>query len=400
MDKARKLRHYQRKEYGETVAFPVEIVGRDGVIRRYSFEASVRLYMRRIASAAVRYDDQAVVHAEIHHCRQRIGQLRKSYFQRYGWSAFDDGPVDSPEYSGEMVAFLRRFYGAKDRLGDLSVSWVERASSHHLFFIEGGVAEEKWLLYLFCFDQPEGASEREEFFRLLRLLQSATGEDAERLVAFHHTADVGLVMTGVGDTAKVVSLDAMDGDPPLLVDNAGPKTDAYRAGLRNLAVGDLAGAMEWFQLSMQVRPWFRKAYVAHAVVADRKQLYKEAEVATRMGLHYFANDAVLHYHHGLAFFRQGRKEMARDSLSKALVLRPAIYPARYLLGLIDLMEGRFLSASRHLGQAAQLPHPTSKGDSGHLREIRGWLRTYAVCLVAMPNIIKPLLFLWLRCQTI
>ena len=63
MDKGRKLRRYSRKEYSQVVDFPVEIVGRDGVVRRYTFEESVRLYQRRIASAGMRYDDGEVVKA-------------------------------------------------------------------------------------------------------------------------------------------------------------------------------------------------------------------------------------------------------------------------------------------------------------------------------------------------
>ncbi len=71
VDKVRKLRRYQRKDYSQLVDFPVEIVGRDGVVRRYSFEASVRLYQRRIALAPMRYEDQEVVDAEVQHCRKR-----------------------------------------------------------------------------------------------------------------------------------------------------------------------------------------------------------------------------------------------------------------------------------------------------------------------------------------
>ena len=57
MDKSRKLKRYRRKDYTQVVEFPVEIIGRDGVVRRYSFEESVRLYQRRIASADVRYTE-------------------------------------------------------------------------------------------------------------------------------------------------------------------------------------------------------------------------------------------------------------------------------------------------------------------------------------------------------
>ena len=112
MEKGRKMRRYSRKDYTQLVDFPVEIVGRDGVVRRYSFEESVRLYQRRIASAALRYHDDEVVSAEVEHCRSRIVQLRKSYFARYGWSgihvmgatgALEDG------LAAEVAAFIRRW---------------------------------------------------------------------------------------------------------------------------------------------------------------------------------------------------------------------------------------------------------------------------------------------------
>ena len=57
IDKSWKLQRYDRKDYTELVEFPVEIVGRDGVIRRYSFEDAIRLYQRRISFASVRYRD-------------------------------------------------------------------------------------------------------------------------------------------------------------------------------------------------------------------------------------------------------------------------------------------------------------------------------------------------------
>ncbi len=377
MDKSRKLRHYQRKAYDQTVSFPVEIVGRDGEIRRYSFEASVRLYQRRIASAAVRYSDEAVVEAEIHHCQQRIGQLRKSYFKWYGWMEFDSGPVECPEYSGEMVAFLRRFYAVGENMGDLAVSWLHRTEDHDLFFLEGAKDSERWLFYLFRFDDNMAISVRDSFFSHLRMVQRAKGEDAERLVAFHHTADCGLILTGVGEAVRSAPA-KREGDR--LVRVGGRNDDSYRRGLRSLAVGDVDGALEMFLQSMGDKPYFRKAYVAAAVLSDQVRKWSEAEAATRMGLHYFPGDPVLNYHFGLARFRQGHHEEARVALLAALEARPAIFPARYLLGLIDLVEGRLLSAGRHLRLAAGLPRPRRDKDAGHLRQLRAWLRSHALLL--------------------
>ena len=83
MDKDWKLQRYGRKDYSEIVDFPVEIVGRDGVVRRYSFEDSIRLYQRRITFAGIRYRETELIEAESQHCQSRIDQLRRSYFHRF-----------------------------------------------------------------------------------------------------------------------------------------------------------------------------------------------------------------------------------------------------------------------------------------------------------------------------
>ncbi len=172
MDKVKKLRRYSRKDYTQLVAFPVEIVGRDGVIRRYSFEASIRLYQRRIASAATRYEDTDVVDAEVVHCRRRIDQLRKSYFHRYGT---DLGPAGAGgeltgEFAGEVAAFLRRFYGLSGGSG-LEVRCVSEQEHGRTWFVRGQ-DRQSYILYLFRFEHYGACSGREAFFALLRMSSS------------------------------------------------------------------------------------------------------------------------------------------------------------------------------------------------------------------------------------
>ena len=84
LDKSHKIRRYTRKDYPAVVEFPVESIGRDGIVRRYSFEESIRLYQRRIASADLRYSDADLIQAEKQHCLSRIQQLRRSFFAHYG----------------------------------------------------------------------------------------------------------------------------------------------------------------------------------------------------------------------------------------------------------------------------------------------------------------------------
>ena len=119
IDRSWKLQRYDRKDYTELVEFPVEIVGRDGVVRRYSFEDSIRLYQRRISFAPVRYRERDLVNAELLHCRSRIEQLRRSYFQRFGWASEPGraGPEEAlGALAGELTAFLCRVLRAEGRI--------------------------------------------------------------------------------------------------------------------------------------------------------------------------------------------------------------------------------------------------------------------------------------------
>ena len=63
------------KKYSDYIDFPVEIVGKDGVVRYYTFEESVSLYQRRIRLARLRYDSPAERKKELEHCSNRIAQL-------------------------------------------------------------------------------------------------------------------------------------------------------------------------------------------------------------------------------------------------------------------------------------------------------------------------------------
>ena len=202
VEKTRKLRRYTRKDYSQVVDFPVEIVGRDGVVRRYSFEESVRLYQRRIASASMRYGDHEVIDAEVHHCRRRIEQLRRSYFARYGWSAIkvmDSPGVLAGEFAGEVAAFLRRcLEGTTLDPEALEFTYLEEGDHRQIYFVEQRLTDfapagrgpreaqttERYLLYLYRFDSGTAEDARDGFFQLLKMLQSARsgGDGIETLV--------------------------------------------------------------------------------------------------------------------------------------------------------------------------------------------------------------------------
>lgn len=349
MEKVKKLKRYSRKDYSQVVDFPVEIVGRDGVVRRYSFEASVRLYQRRIASAPSRYRDTEVVTAEVRHCRLRIEQLRKSYFQRYGWAALQ--VADSPgamagQYAGEVVAFLRRFFGEVLDPNALAVNWVQDLDQAQVYFVRHiGHDDEKYLLYLYQFRHHGACEGRERFFDLLRTLRAVSGDVVEALVAFHHTADCGLVLTGQGGSpgrAMWPNLqdDSDEGDPPsdvteLPLDDM-MDSDRVAEGVRLLTDGEPEHALQRFEQALSEAPFRRTAAVAVAALGDVLGQPGTSEMAARVGLHYSPDDPVLRYHLGLALVRQDDLDPARAELERAVNLRGELFPAHYLRAMLGV----------------------------------------------------------------
>ncbi|MCB9746577.1 MAG: hypothetical protein H6741_15575 [Alphaproteobacteria bacterium] len=353
MEKTKKLRRYSRKDYSQLVDFPVEIVGRDGVIRRYSFESSVRLYQRRIASAPSRYDDSEVVNAEVRHCRRRIEQLRKSYFHRYGWSSIraEDGPGGlAGEFAGEVAAFLRRVHGDESEPERLEVTWVQDDASAQVYFVALEGDRPNHLLYLYRFRDQGPCEGRDAFFRFLRMLRSVRGEGVEALVAFHHTADCGLILTGSGGSAVAPPNPEAEGDLEAAWLGAA-MPDPLTEGMQLLSTGDPEAALARLEPKLSESPFRRDLAVAVAVVADAVGRPELSELAARLGVHHAPNDPVFHHHLGLARLRMGDLEGARVGLTAALAESEGLPAASLLLGLIELREGRFFAARRSLRAA-------------------------------------------------
>jgi len=353
MDKARKLRRYERKDYTQLVDFPVEIVGRDGVVRRYSFEESIRLYQRRISSAQARYADGDVVDAEVVHCRQRIGQLRRSYFARYGWSALrvaDRPGLLAGEFAGEVAAFLRRVAAESADVDTSSpiirFALLEDQEHHQLYFIRRGEHDDGplWLLYLYRFSASGACAGREAFFRALKLLQSvATSPDSvEQLLGFHHTADCGIILTGT-DTPEVVQAESRSADrgPIEWLDFAAVDGDPLQAAFTALRRGKLSDALARFTEAYEAQPFRRAAYVGAGVVADQLGAFDAAETAALMGVRYLPEDDLLQHHLALVHLRMGRLAEARGAAAVLAERRPDAPSNLLLKGLIDLAGDRW-----------------------------------------------------------
>ena len=109
-DGKERLQAYDGKDYSEIIEFPVELVDRDGVVRRYSYEESLAVYHRRIQSAPWRYADDELIRAEIGHCTRRIEQIKRSYSARSRRAPTPSNPRASLGEGWEIL--VRHYEGA------------------------------------------------------------------------------------------------------------------------------------------------------------------------------------------------------------------------------------------------------------------------------------------------
>lgn len=358
------MRRYRRKTYAQVVEFPVEIIGRDGRVRRYSFEEAVRLYQRRIGSADVRYDDSEVVAAEKKHCARRIKQLRCSFFAHYGWPAIEivDSETGVPGLlSGEVAAFLRRCLASFDgELDTFTFSPLEsNDETYRVFFLHPPidsdeidmVGEGHFLLYLFAFDHASSCPRRESFFDMVKILDSAYAGNVgsvESLVAFHHTGDFGLILTGTGSVHHDLHV-AAEGDSQEELWHPEPVVrDPVEQAMRFLSRGRFEEALECFVSGYTTHHFRRVAYLGAAVVADQLGEDVDAETATVMGGRYFPNDAALVYHRAVTMLRRGQFSAARQKLESIENWPRGAAAKSFVLSLAELAEGEISVGRRRL----------------------------------------------------
>jgi hypothetical protein len=371
VDKSWKLQRYSKKDYSEVVDFPVEIVGRDGVVRRYSFEDSVRLYQRRVTFAPIRYHDADLVDAEVSHCRARIEQLRRSFFHRFGWGTPEGqlAPTDCfGEFAGELAAFFRRVLQSEGRpdvqvlpLGD----WDGPTST---WYVRPNGMMSGMLLYWFHLDGGAAEALRERFFETLKMLERTPDPEAdcERLLAFHHTGDCGMILTArAGEFAELEGLKGVGEEPEDLSTPWDEVADALRRG-------DHADACVRCRDLVEDQPYHRRAYLTGAVLALGTDQPHEAEDFALVGSRYFPDDALMRFYVALARDAQGRGAEVDAELVEALNLNPGLAIARLYAVVRDVRAGRYGAARVRLGSRAERSRDRSAEIA--LDRVEQWLR--------------------------
>lgn len=371
MDKNWKLQRYDRKDYSELVDFPVEIVGRDGVVRRYTFEDSIRLYQRRITFAPIRYRDDDLVRAEVNHCRERIGQLRRSYFHRYGWGTPEGEPSAEHIFGdlcGELAAFVGRVLDVEGRPEIRFDELRAEQEGASVWFLTPEDARSGMLLYVHRFSETGSDSRRERFFTSLKTLERTgrTAGDAERLIAFHHTVDCGFVLTGrCGDVQQVLKRQGEQRE----VDLAPTPWDEVVKLIRK---GDYDVALQRCRALVAEQPYHRNAYVAGTMLANFLGEHHVAEALGSVGVRYFPRDGAMHYYLGVALLRIEQGDPIHH-LQQAVDLAPDLVAARALLGLVHAEDGRTRAAE----QVLALPEAVTPDDrraAAEVEQLRQWIR--------------------------
>ena len=209
-----KLRAYAQKDYSEFIDFPVELVGKDGVIRRYTYEESLLVYQKRIESSHQRYRDPDLAEAEIDHCYRRIEQLKRSWRQLSAARSAQSESSYRPTTEGETAEACKRFVRSwyikalagrippSDEPINVYLTLLQREDALRVFHVSLGGGDNGHLLYVFTFagsaddDSDEIRQQYGQYVRILDDNAPNSGAGVERLLSKKTNERYGFILTG------------------------------------------------------------------------------------------------------------------------------------------------------------------------------------------------------------
>ncbi len=384
-DLSTRLEAYSGKEYSDIIEFPVELVDRDGVVRRYSYEESLAVYRRRIQSAPWRYAEDALVAAEIGHCSQRIDQLKRSF------KILRDGgklaPVLRPRAAlGEGYEILRRFYGkVLQRRGlrldgdlGLTVTLLQEDPASRIYHITVGevaTSGSGHLLYVYPFDRV-GDQDPTELWRKARAsYMGHVGAEVELLLLAEEGAGAGYILTGKdpippglraaakepvefavhglgGDLGSVEAALWPMSDPD---DDGEESPEGFAEGVLAFREERLDDAVACFQGVLSANPYHRESYLALLGSLDALGRQEEAEFYAEMASHHLPNDGLIHYRKAIHQVRIGQYKEAVQLLDQSSDLEPQLHqPAFFAAHLLLAHLGDLDGAAARLETSAAL----------------------------------------------
>lgn len=386
MDKVKRLMSYSAKDYTEKIDFPVELVGRDGVVRKYSYADSVRIYERRIESAHVRYHDPVVAGREIDHCTKRIEQLRRSWRELIRSSERQYMEQHPGNQSRELYErgkeFLTQYIDERVGSGGLMVHGpphlanLEELEHIQTFYVDWPAFYQGTLLYVFRL--PDEGREHilslyNELIERLRLHHQAP--DTEKLVHCEQTRDVAFVLTCSRpdvlvrrhEPMRVVAVQVRqvptepgeeEGEVPwfekVMLRQSDEEPGPYARATEALRRNDLEASFEAFREALDENPHHREAYWVLGALSDVLNRWIEGESYLLMGTRYFPEDARIHYYYGIALFRRSAWKAARDEFESAVKLQLKVGRAYGFLACTHVLTGSHQKALHVLEAALKL----------------------------------------------
>lgn len=273
-----KLQRYKSKDYSLCVDFPVEIIGKDGIIRHYSFEESIGLYQRRIRIAQMKSIVDEIKEAEIDHCTKRIAQLRRSFYTRYGWEAFifhEDTPDAIPnEVLGELSAYFRRRFGCGIHTQRAMLTLLDM--NEDLTTISVFWESSQFLLYV-----PLTAAGSQNIKDIFSLHQNTN--HTENVLDIVENEDFSFVLTSLDANTNIPTFDS----------NSETQSHSFLEAIQAIHNGNLLEAMGHFILAIDENPYQRGAYWGGAILAEQLRAHGENEIILTMARHYFPKDVGL-----------------------------------------------------------------------------------------------------------
>ncbi len=384
MEKGKRLRLYSEKDYTETIDFPVELVGRDGVVRRYSYADSIRIYERRIESAHVRYRDREIINAEIYHCSKRLEQIRQSWKVRISSSERQfvegrPGLKDRELYErGKQLlkAYLELIFAGIDahpELGNPNLVNLEERGDFQIFYVNWPVFYPGTLLYVYRLVEPVADEMRQAYKQYLEVLRSTSlAPDTEKLVHHELSQDMAFILTsprqefllkvrsservmvGKGSPSPRPEVpEEFEGLVALLQESSAPEEGPYRQGIDSLRRNDFEAAYGQFREALQENPFYKEAYWALATLTDVLGKWDETEPYLLMALKYFPEEPRSHFYYGLALMRTHRVKDAAAAFRRANQLNMRQSRAFGYLACTQALLGQYRAATETLEQGLQ-----------------------------------------------
>ncbi len=324
------MNHNGTKKYDDCIDFPVEIVGRDGGVRFYSFEESISLYQRRIRLSKIRFSSPELQQKEREHCTSRIAQLRRSFYTRYGWDVYRlEQPLEtelSIEYSGEIAAYLKRVFGcgsqrAIAKLNPLinpSINSLSEESNAQYWMLS--IQIETWQGILYCSNNIESIEQITNQFGTEPQL------DLEYIVDGYSTNDFAIVVTSIGR-----DLDILESDDTVDVQSI---NSAYQA----ISDGQLVEALAHLIWLVEAEPYNKQAYWAGMIIAEQLRIHEQGLMLANMSSAYFPNEKMF----GLKKldFALRLRRVTKDSELKNLLAEYAESKDSRLLQAVYLIQKR------------------------------------------------------------